>query len=140
MPNASSSKIEAEVLEANAAFYRAFSDGDYSAMNGVWAEGAPVACFHPGARGLFGRTAVLGSWKQILRQAPPVVMRCDQPSVRLLGDTAIVSCYEGNGERPAHLAATNVFVHERGGWRMVHHQAGPLASPLPKPHTPSLVN
>jgi len=39
-----------------------------------------------------------------------------------------------------HLIATNIFVKEDGGWRMVHHQASPLvvrahgAEPLRRPH------
>jgi len=33
-----------------------------------------------------------------------------------------------------------VFVLEDGGWRMVHHHAGPLASPIPKPGRYSAAN
>jgi ketosteroid isomerase-like protein len=134
------SKAEAAVLKANAAFYRAFSRGDAVAMAQLWAERAPLSCLHPGSNALFGRARVLESWRQILREAPPFDLRCDSPVVHVLGDVAIVTCYEGSGERPAHLAATNAFVLEDGVWRMVHHHAGPLASPIPKPAAPSMVN
>jgi ketosteroid isomerase-like protein len=140
MPRMPPSEAEADVLRANAAFYSAFSEGDVAAMNAVWAEESPLACFHPGAPGLFGRAEVLGSWQQILRPRPPFTMRCDRPRVQLLGETALILCYEANGDRPAHLAATNVFVLEGTRWRMVHHQAGPLSSPLPRPADPSTVN
>ncbi len=138
--NRDRSKDEAAILLANAAFYHAFSKADLAAMSALWAVRAPVACFHPTAPAILGRDAVLASWRQILRSAPSFDMRCDRPVVHLAGDVAFVTCYEGNDEHPAHLAATNVFVFEDGSWRMVHHHAGPLASPLPKPATYSAAN
>ncbi len=134
------SKAEAAVVLANAAFYRAFSQGNYAAMSALWATRARVACFHPTAPALFGREAVLESWRQILA-GPSFDMRCDTPVVHIAGEeTAFVTCYEGNGDQPAHLAATNVFVLEDGSWRMVHHHAGPLATPIPKPKAYSAAN
>jgi ketosteroid isomerase-like protein len=124
---------QAEVLEANETFYRAFSDGDYAAMSELWAERAPVTCFHPAARALIGRSAVLDTWRQILDGPSRLELRCDQPIVRVVGETAIVICYEGSDDEPAHLAATNVFVLEEGRWRMVHHHAGPISRPVPRP-------
>ncbi len=131
---------EAAVLRVNAAFYRAFSRGDYEAMSALWAERAPVACIHPTLPALVGRQAVLSSWRQMLKDVPPFELRCDRPLVRLFGDTAIVACQEGNGDRPAHLVATNIFVLENGEWRMVHHHAGPVVTAVSKPHPPSLLN
>lgn len=132
---------ESEVLRANATFYRAFSKGDYPAMRELWAERAPVACLHPMSPALVGRDAVLASWREILREAPPFELRCDRPVVSsVLTGVAIISCYEANGEHPAHLAATNVFALEDGHWRMVHHQAGPLSTPIPKPGARSAPN
>jgi ketosteroid isomerase-like protein len=140
MSEAALRQTEAAVLEANAAFYRAFSKGDIAAMSALWAEHGPVACLHPMSSVLVGRAAVLESWREILREPPPFELRCDLPVVHLLADVAVVTCYEGNGRSPAHLAATNVFVHEKGAWRMVHHQAGPLAKPLAMPADRSSIN
>jgi ketosteroid isomerase-like protein len=128
---------EAAVLRANASFYRAFTRGDFQAMSALWAQHAPVSCFHPGSTLLRGRQNVLASWRQIIAEPAPFEMRCDHPDVQLFGALAIVTCYEGNGEQPAHLAATNVFVLEAGDWRMVHHQAGPLARPVSASTPPS---
>jgi ketosteroid isomerase-like protein len=130
---------EAAVLLANASFYQAFSDGDFAAMSALWAKRAAITCLHPGARGLFGRAPVLSSWEQILA-GTRVPMRCDRPVVRVVGTAALVTCYEANGDAPAHLAATNVFALEEGTWRMIHHQAGPLMSPVPPPSAPTSVN
>lgn len=133
-------KAEAAILVANASFYGAFNSGSYAAMSALWAVRAPVACLHPTSPVLIGRKAVLDSWRQILRGAPTFEMRCDTPVVSFAGDAAFVTCYEGNGNHPAHLAATNVFVLEDGDWRMVHHHAGPLASPMPRPSATSAAN
>jgi ketosteroid isomerase-like protein len=132
MTESTPAAIAAAVLSANALFYRALTEGDYAAMSDLWAEQAQVSCLHPGARTLVGRGAVLESWKQILDGTARFELRCRQPIVRVAGDAAIVTCYEGSDDQPAHLAATNVFVMEDGRWRMVHHHAGPLSSPGPR--------
>lgn len=133
-------KSESAVLIANASFYRAFSEGDAAAMADLWALRAPVACIHPGAPVLVGREAVLKSWRQILRTEQAFNLRCDSATVQLLGGVAIVLCYEGGQTEPSHLAATNVFVLEEGAWRMVHHHAGPLSSPIARSSPSTLVN
>jgi hypothetical protein len=133
-------EIEGAILRANAAFYRAFSLGAYAKMEELWARLAPVACFHPASPALTGRESVLESWREILREPPPLEMRCDRPMVHVLGEAAIVTCYEGNGTHPAHLAATNVFVLEEGSWRMVHHHAGPLSRPVSRTPPASPLN
>jgi ketosteroid isomerase-like protein len=120
------------ILRANQSFYTAFTAGDYAAMSDLWARRAPVTCLHPGASVVVGRAAVLDGWRQILRGSSGPGLRCDQPRVSVLGETAIVTGYEAGGDEPAHLAATNVFVLEDGVWRMVHHHAGPLARAMPR--------
>jgi hypothetical protein len=140
MPGTNPSKTEAAVLDANASFYRAFSTGDYALMSDVWAARFPVACVHPLSPALFGREEVLRSWREILERRPAFELRCDHPAVSVLSGIAIVTCYEGNDKRGAHLAATNVFALEDGRWRLIHHQAGPLSSPLPAPAPPAAMN
>jgi hypothetical protein len=132
-------RMEAAVLEANDVFYRAFSSGDYAAMSELWARQAPVACLHPGARLLSGRSAVLSSFRELLAAAPAWRMVSRDATVHLFPPAAFVTCLEANGDHPAHLVATNIFVLEDGRWRMVHHHAGPLSVPEPR-RAPSLVN
>ncbi|HWO12181.1 MAG TPA: nuclear transport factor 2 family protein [Polyangiaceae bacterium] len=131
---------EALVLEANQEFYRAFSRGDFAAMSELWAKAASVACLHPGARLLCGRHAVLSSFRELLAAAPAWKMVSRDARVHWLGQCAFVTCLEANGEQPAHLAATNIFVLEDGRWRMVHHHAGPLSVPEPRRPPSALVN
>jgi len=133
-------RVEAAVLEANNEFYRAFSRGDYTAMSDLWAKVAPVACLHPGGRLLAGRQAVLSSFRELLAAAPAWKMVSRDASVHLFTEAAFVTCLEANGDQPAHLAATNIFVLEEGRWRMVHHHAGPLSVPEPRRKPTSLAN
>lgn len=121
--------IDAEVLAANRKFYDAFSAGSLPEMNALWAQRTPGSCLHPGATALLGRQAIMKNWQELLGSSR-FELRCQDASVTVSGGFAIVLCYEGARDQPAHLAATNVFVREDGEWRMVHHHAGPLSSPL----------
>ncbi len=128
---------ESEVLAANGAFYAAFASGDAEALEAVWARAAPVACCHPGWEPLIGRARVMASFQAILRNgAPPV--RCADASAHVIGDAAYVVCVETVAG--ARLAATNLFVREAGRFRLVHHQAGPLAEQPAPPPKPGVLN
>ncbi|MFO1154542.1 MAG: nuclear transport factor 2 family protein [Rhodospirillales bacterium] len=115
------------VLFANEAFYAAFANRDYAAMDRLWSRQHPVTCIHPGWQPLIGREAVMQSWQGILAHPSTPQIRCHDATAILQGEVAYVLCYEvlENG----HLAATNIFVRESEVWRLVHHQAG--ASPAP---------
>ncbi len=116
------------VLALNQAFYRAFSDRDYRAMDTLWAARLPISCIHPGWTVLFGRDAVMSSWRDVLNAPTGPTIHARNERVTLYGETAVVICDEVLGA--AVLAATNLFVREDGAWRLVHHQAGPIAEPL----------
>ncbi len=122
-----------DVLKANAEFYRAFAEGDCDAMAAIWAETASVTCIHPGWRSILGREKVLASWQDILESPPAIACRCEH--VIRHGDAAVVLCEEIIEE--ARLAATNIFVLEAGAWRLVHHQASPMASTIGRQEGPS---
>jgi len=110
------------ILAANARFYRAMASGDLSAMTAVWSDGEDIACTHPGHPTLVGQREVMESWFDILQAPPPIA--CEGPRVIHAGHCAFVVCYE---RIDGHLlAATNVFRRAEGGWRMVHHHAGPV--------------
>jgi ketosteroid isomerase-like protein len=113
------------VIAANREFYRAFGQRDVAAIDRLWSRTSPVACIHPGWDALTDRAAVIRSWRQILENpsAPDISCRNEQPFV--LGNIAFVVCHEVLSE--GVLAATNIFAREDGGWKLVHHQASPLA-------------
>lgn len=109
------------VLAANAAFYAAFRAGDIRAMDTIWSRRRAVRVFHPNARGIEGRDAVMRSWEAILLDGGPCGIVPVEPLVILAGKSAMVVCEEHLGG--GRLIATNLFAFEPGGWRMVHHQA-----------------
>jgi ketosteroid isomerase-like protein len=113
------------ILAANAAYYRAFSSGDFAAMNRIWADDG-VSCVHPGWTALFGRAAVLDSYRNILTSPNRVRIVHRDDTAIVTGDEARVLCVE-IVEGTALLAATNLFRRVGGAWRMVHHQASPIA-------------
>lgn len=121
---------EDAVLRANKAFYRAFSERDFAAMDGLWAREAQVVCIHPGWDVLVGRDVVLGSWRDILANPGNPRLECRNARAHLFGEVALVTCHEVMSE--GVLVAANLFRRENDGWRMIHHQSGPL-SILPAP-------
>jgi ketosteroid isomerase-like protein len=113
----------AAVLDANEAFYRAMREGDLDAMEALWARGRAVSCTHPSGPAIFGRDAVMASWRTILMHHPPEI-RPAEPKVIVTGRSALVLCREKVG--PAELMASNAWVREDGAWRMVSHQAAAI--------------
>tara|TARA_B100000029_G_scaffold241641_1_gene238893 strand:+ start:1641 stop:2057 length:417 start_codon:yes stop_codon:yes gene_type:complete len=115
-----------EILQTNALFYEAFAACDVASMDEIWAMHAPVMCIHPGWSELVGRDAVMTSWFSILGQSEQLDVAFEDARAFLFGEIALVICTEIVGQ--AYLVATNTYVRERGEWKMVHHQAGPLPS------------
>ncbi len=118
----------AAVLFANDAFYLAFANRDYDAMDAIWARKAPVTCIHPGWDALAERDEVMESWESILGNPTAINITCRNATVRVFGDFACVICHEVLDQ--GYLVATNLFVHEDGQWKIIHHQAG--AAPPPE--------
>lgn len=114
------------VLFANDAFYAAFAGRDIKSMEKLWSRRHDVTCIHPGRSPLIGRDSVMQSWRAILSNPASPAIVCGNASAHVFADVAYVLCHE-NVERTL-LAATNVFVHEKAGWKMVHHHAGPAPS------------
>ena len=112
------------VLAANRAFYRAFNDRDYAAMEQIWAPSGAMVCLHPGQAPLHERTDILRSWQGILGHPESPKVRCTDEWVVGRAGLAIVVCREilANGQ----LMATNTFVRLSGGWHMVGHHSGPV--------------
>lgn len=139
------SRDEVEVLALNRAFYAAFRARDLSSMDDLWAREHTVTCIHPGWLPLRGRQQVMASWRAIFGDedggSDPdsnARVRCASATAQVVGDTAIVLCdelfdeAEDDGEptdddEDGHLVATNIFTREDGEWRLLHHQAGPVA-------------
>ena len=144
-----------DVLAANEVFYRAFMEGDFAAMDGLWALKAPVACIHPGWFTLTGRTVVIESWRAILSNPPPVLVseaqaheQADQRSgaqAKLLDHRLLISLQSlrGRGVRGLHEESQDeeredAAQHNKGRMRRIgrggaaHHAGDTLAQGVPK--------
>ncbi len=121
-----------DILAANAAYYRAFASGDLETMGRLWADDG-VSCVHPGWPVLIGRSAIIESYRGILHAANRVRIAHRDDAAIVMGDDARVLCVEI--VEGSALAATNCYRRVGGAWRMVHHQATPIAAP-PEPAEP----
>ena len=112
------------VLAANEAFYNAFRNADFEAMEALWSRNRKVSVYHPNWPGIGDRDAVMESWYRILVSGDPPQIKAYAPTVIMTGRTALVICQEDLAS--TQLIATNVFVLEDGEWRMTNHQASRL--------------
>jgi hypothetical protein len=86
---------------------------------------------------------VAGSWQAIFSSTPFIQFVLTDERVLVVGAVAVVTLDEnilqaagapegddvGTEELSgARVAATNVFVHEGGRWRMVHHHGSPVSA------------
>lgn len=118
----------AAVLAANGAFYEAFELRDLRAMSQVWERSERVVCGHPGWPLLRGWREVARSFEQIFGTGEPLQFVLTDTAVEVVGDAAWVTLNENllGGGVQGTVAATNVFVHENTGWRMVVHHGSPV--------------
>ena len=117
------------MLAANEAFYVAHEARDLAAMEQVWGRG-DVICIHPGWPILRGWEAVHESWARIFEGPGRNQFITTNSSVEVVGDTAWVTLDENlmDGANTGTIAATNVFVRQIDGWKLVLHQGGPVYS------------
>ena len=120
---------DAEVVEANARFYRAFEALDIAEMDRVWVHGEHVKCVHPGWPLLTGWEAVRESWETIFTNTEEMRFTLSNVSAVVGGEQAWVTCTENILSEVAGrvtvtaILATNLFERDGGGWRLVHHHA-----------------
>ena len=128
-----------EIAAANRAFYAAFEARDLDAMADVWERTERATVTHPGWPTLRGWPRVAKSWEAIFQATPYIQFFLTDERIDVEGDTAWVTLNEnilqGSGEVAAGLhdatvAATNVFVHDERGWRLVVHHGSPVHRPI----------
>ena len=130
---------DSKIIAANAAFYAAFSAGDFAGMERMWADDDGISCIHPGWPAIVGRATVIGSWRDILRSPGRPDVLCQKPYAIISGDGGRVLCIEQVGSLA--LAASNHFMRIDGAWRLVHHQSSPIAPFAGEfAHNPSISN
>ena len=127
------------VLQANSAFYRAFSDKNVRDMEHVWLNDRSCICIHPSFEPLSGVVDIMSTWKRMFESSLGSFQRtwidpCDiQLSVK--ATTAVVTCVENvyarrfvrgkrrKSELVNKLTATNIFRKVGGRWYMTYHHS-----------------
>ncbi|GAX26892.1 hypothetical protein FisN_9Lh188 [Fistulifera solaris] len=129
-----------DVLQVNAAFYKAFSHKSYEEMEAVWLKDGTATCIHPSSRPLVGSKQVLHSWQRMFAATQGSFQKnwMEPHNIRLSiqgASTAIVSCDEHvyarrfvRGQKRQtelinKLTATNIFRKVAGKWLLCHHHA-----------------
>jgi hypothetical protein len=115
------------ILAANAAYYQAFLTADFGQMSGIWAD-EDVSCVHPGWPVLIGRQPILDSYRSILQNPHQEPIQQHNATPLISGDDGRVFCIEIIGGMA--LAVTNWFRRIDGAWRLIHHQASPIAAEI----------
>jgi ketosteroid isomerase-like protein len=130
--------------EAEAAFYRAFSQRDLVAMMGVWADGDDIVCIHPGGQTVIGNEAIRKSWAELFQNAPDmqfvVAEKQRSQSDRLAVHVVHEHIRSGGELARGPILATNVYRLTAAGWRMVLHHASPGSSETPPPERPQTLH
>ena len=127
------------VLQANSAFYRAFSEKEIREMDRLWLKDRSCICIHPSFKPLTGVNDIMSTWKRMFESSAGSFQRtwidpCEiQLSVK--ATTAVVTCVEDvyarrfvRGQRRKSelvnkLTATNIFRKVGGRWYMTYHHS-----------------
>ena len=132
------SAITEQVLAANRRFYEAVEALDVAAMEACWSSSDEAACVHPGGPWLRGWDEIGGAWEAIMANTGYIEFEIADAQVIVNDPVAWVTCVERittsatqGGAAGAEVAATNMFVLEATGWRMVLHHASPIIRPAP---------
>lgn len=116
---------------AETAFYAAFETRNLDSMMRVWADDDSIACIHPLAAPLNGRSAVAAGWRSMFEAAGQFQVRVEvahdihEPHqvIRIVREYLTIG--QETEPRPPILA-TNVYRKDEQGWHMVLHHASPL--------------
>ena len=116
---------ELALLRANSNFYAAFRSGDFDRLVATLHDDECISVVHPGIPPLYGRKAVLQSWRSVLA-APPQITPSETRVVQICDGLAWLHCFESlEGTNGVRLAATNIFKRDSSGaWKVVLHTAG----------------
>ncbi len=118
---------------AEEAFYDAMQRGDVAAMMSLWADDEDVVCVHPSGARLVGLHAIRASFEEIFAQGGVDVRPSDQ-RVHLGALIAVHNVVEKvlvdgrMGTEIVECVATNVYLKDASGWRILVHHSAPAGT------------
>jgi len=118
-------------IEAEDAFYTAFTAGDMEAMRQVWLDACYSSCIHPMGDRLAGTVAVLKSWETILKNTADVLIDISDRVIEEQQQIAIHTLIENihlvdKPEQTFQFLATNIYQQTTEGWKLLLHHASPM--------------
>jgi ketosteroid isomerase-like protein len=128
-----------EVHKASEQFYAAINrmtNGDAGSLSDIWSHSATVTAMHPIGGRQVGWEKVRESFEQVAKIASAGRIRLEDQLIQVIGDLA----YELGAERGQATFAgeqvaldhrvTNIYLHERGSWKIIHHHTDPSPAML----------
>ena len=119
--------------EVETAFYEALHAGDLEKLMACWADEEEIVCIHPGGGArVVGLQAIRDMFATMMergglnvRASEVVRMQSLGSAVHSVVEHVVVNLPDGPGE--ALVYATNVYVKQPQGWRIVTHHASAAA-------------
>jgi ketosteroid isomerase-like protein len=125
--------LEDEIRQASEQFYEALNraiNGDPGPMMEVWSHGSDVTAMHPLGGRETGWEEVRASWEQVAQVFSEGQVSLDGLMIVPLSDDVVYTLGTENGQAKlgdetvgVDWRATNIYQHEGGEWKMVHHHA-----------------
>lgn len=115
---------------AEEAFYDAMQRGDLEGMLALWVDDEDAVCVHPSGARLVGLRAIRASFEEIFAQGG-VDVRPTEARVHLGAMIAVHNLVEKivvsgrMGTEIVECVATNVYLKDASGWRIVVHHSSP---------------
>ena len=130
--------IQGQVLAANGAYYDAFARGDLQDLMACWSSSPDIVCIAPLGAPAFGAEAVRRVYRMTFETLQGHEIDFEVLGVSFEDPVATITCREdlcqnGTESTRTEILATNVFVLEEAGWRMVHHHASWRGSTTTRP-------
>lgn len=117
------------IVEANAAFYRAFASLQIEEMHMVWLRSPNIQCVHPGGTTHTGWDQVMEGWGRIFGATERMDFELRNSIIHHSGELALVcldelvtSTARGHTVR-GMVRATNAYHFYDGEWLMILHHA-----------------
>ena len=123
---------EDQVRRASQQFYAALNSmakGDAGPMSDIWSHNETVSTMHPVGGREVGWDQVREPWQQVAQLSAEGQIILNDQLLQVSGDMAYeVGTEQGHfmlaGENiPVNQRVTNVYRHEAGVWKIVHHHA-----------------
>ena len=116
-----------------ALFYEAFAQLNTGLMEQVWFDSEQAYCVHPGGHPLYGRQAVMESWRSMFQGAQPLVLFYKLLHEQVWDDLAIHLVEERlssrDGSHQGLIMASNCYVRTDTGWRLFSHHGSSVGLP-----------